>query len=223
MPELRLLVSATGTEVGKTWVSRGICRAWKRRGHEVRGLKPMETGVDPVALDATALARAAGHPPVHHGFYRVKPPVAPLTATRMGEPAPPPLDALAAAIDTASTERTLVEAAGGVLVPITESETVLELFAKLSGPLVLVTRDALGVLSHTLTAVEAVQRRGLDLVAIVLTPGPSAERDPSVITNASLLAELTGVTTFSIARCEDDDDALADELEASGLIDTLAR
>ena len=222
-PQPRMIaIGATGTEVGKTWVSRGIARAWRRRGYEVRALKPLETGVEPTALDASALSRAAGHPPIHEGFYRVRPPVAPLAATRMGEDAPPSIPQLVGAVERAAGEhpRVLVEAAGGVLVPITAETFVVDLFAALGeaegARLVLVTRDGLGVLSHTLAAVEACRARGVTPLAIAMTP--ANDDDPSMQTNRALLAELAGVDCFVVPRTHDDDDALADAIEASGLM-----
>lgn len=224
---LMVAVGATGTEVGKTWVSRGIARAWCHRGHEVRALKPMETGVEPIALDARDLARAAGHAPIHEGFYRARPPVAPLAATRMGEDAPPSVPQLVAAVERAAREhpRVLVEAAGGVLVPITAKTFVVDLFAALGAAaaarLVLVTRDELGVLSHTLAAVEACRARGVSPVAIAMTP--ARRDDPSMETNRALLSELTGVDCFAVPHTDDDDDALADAIEASGVMARIER
>ena len=57
-----LFITATGTDCGKTWLTRGLARALTQRGLRVAALKPIETGVVDRPLDATALAQAAGEP-----------------------------------------------------------------------------------------------------------------------------------------------------------------
>ena len=57
-----IFVTGSGTEVVKTWFSRALCTALRRRGLDVAALKPLETGCNPDPLDATALARSCGKP-----------------------------------------------------------------------------------------------------------------------------------------------------------------
>lgn len=210
----RLLVSGTGTGVGKTWVTRGLARALARRGLGVVAIKPIETGCDPTPQDALALARACGRPELAsaHGLYRVRPPLAPWAATLEGEP---PLDlphivhvtdALCQGADVA-----LVEGAGGVRVPLDEDRDILDLSRLLQAPLLLVAADRLGVLSHVLTANDAASARAVRIEAVVLTgPGDGA----SVRTNREILAARLPCPLLRFpAVTEDDDERLADAAE----------
>jgi dethiobiotin synthetase len=68
----------------------------------------------------------------------------------------------------------LIEGIGGVMVPLDERHTVLDWMAALNIPVLLVTGNYLGTLSHTLTALDALRRRGLGLKALVVNATPDA-------------------------------------------------
>ena len=67
----------------------------------------------------------------------------------------------------------LIEGIGGIMVPLTEQHTVLDWMAALGIPLVLVTGTYVGSLSHTLTCLDVLARRGLTVKTLVVnnTPG----------------------------------------------------
>ncbi|HJL19243.1 MAG TPA: dethiobiotin synthase [Sandaracinaceae bacterium LLY-WYZ-13_1] len=189
----RLFVTATGTEVGKTWLTRGLAAALRARGRRVAAIKPLETGCRPDPSDALALAEACGRPELANapGLYRAERPLAPYAANLAGESAPD-LDALVDATRALAddAEVALVEGAGGLLVPLDATRTIADLVAALGTPVVLVARDRLGVLSHTLTAFESAERRGIDVRAVVLSCSPEAsDEDPSPRSNRRILAE----------------------------------
>lgn len=219
-----VFVTATGTGCGKTWLTRGLAAALLRAGRSVAAIKPIETGVDPRAFDAEALARACGRPGLANasGLLRARSPLSPYAATLEGELPVIEPSALAAAVRQLAAEAdvALVEGAGGLLVPLTRLHDTRDLASALGWPLLLVARDALGTLSHTLTAIEAASTRGLEVRAIVLTRGPWSTDDPSVRTNLRILAERSPAPVLSFPACEDEDEALA--RAAAPLIDALA-
>lgn len=203
-------VTGTGTGEGKTFVTRGLARHARRLGMNVAAIKPLETGVAPLALDAIALARAAGRPELADlpGLYRVAPPVAPLTATLRGELPVPPNAALCDVVRSVAADLLLVEGAGGVLVPLDHERSIADLIASLGLPAILVARNALGVMSHTRAAFEALAHRAIPIAAVVLTEhGPS---DDSQRDNLSVLARLLPAPVIRVPSATDDDDALAD-------------
>lgn len=203
-------VTGTGTGEGKTYVTRGLARHARRLGVNVAAIKPLETGVAPLALDAIALARAAGRPELANlpGLYRVAPPVAPLTATLRGERPVPPNAALRDVVRSVAADLLLVEGAGGVLVPLDHERSIADLIASLGLPAILVARNALGVMSHTRAAFEALAHRSIPVAAVVLTEhGPS---DDSQRDNLSVLAGLLPAPVIRVPSAADDDDALAE-------------
>src|SRR5205807_4350976 len=63
----------------------------------------------------------------------------------------------------------LIEGIGGVMVPLDEHRTVLDLMSVLRIPIVLVTGSYVGTISHTLTALEVLARRNLDIAAVAVS------------------------------------------------------
>lgn len=218
-----LFVTGTGTGVGKTVVTRSLTAHLKASSFPVVSLKPLETGCDPDALDAIALATACGKPELARDprFYRVAPPLAPYAATLSGSP-PPDFDGLVRTCRALAegSSLCLVEAAGGLLVPLDANRTMAEFALALGSRLVLVAPDRLGVLSDTLAIVEAATRRDLPIAAVVLNRGAHPP-DPSQQHNAQILAERTRlpVTVFEPAGL--DDASLIAAVQESGLLDHL--
>ncbi len=220
-------ITGSGTGVGKTWVTRGLARAMATRGLDVVAVKPIETGCDPNPSDAEALARACGKGALANASapYRAEPPVAPLAATMMGHspPASPAALAYACQLLSADADFLLVEGAGGILVPINEEQNIADLALCLDLPIVLISADALGTLSYTLTAYESARARGLRISAIILTATQPKDPDISTITNANLLDGLIpDCPVLVMPYCEDDDDdALAKMVQDAAILEAV--
>ena len=208
-----VFISATGTNVGKTWVTRGLARALLRQKLIVAAIKPIETGVTTSPADALALGHACKRPELAHapGLIRAAPPVTPYAAV---------LDGTLHAIDHHALVQTLqelcvgsdialIEGAGGLLAPITQKHTNADLAHALHAPILLVARDALGTLSHTLTALECAKHRGVAVIGIVLVRGSWSAGDLSCATNLRILQERVHVPVLSFPESDDDDDELA--------------
>jgi dethiobiotin synthetase len=220
-----LFVTATATDSGKTFVTRGLARSAARTGARVAALKPIETGVAPDPRDAVALALAAGRPELAHDpeLYRALLPLAPYAvALESGEP-PPDVPRLIARVRVLARESDvlLVEGAGGLLVPIDRDRTMADLAQALALPLLMIACDQLGVLSSVLTCVESALSRGLRVTAVILSQHGAASDDPSPRTNQRILQERLPFPVLSFPRCADDDDALADAVDRVGLIEAL--
>lgn len=187
-------ITATGTGVGKTWLARAFVTACVQRGLRVAAIKPIETGVNPDPLDALQLAGACNDDRLAHaeGLYRAKEPLAPYAIETRGGPAVGSLSALAKRVRElgADADYTIVEGAGGVLVPLDREHTIADLASLLDLPTVLVARDELGVLSYTLTAIEALQTRNVAVRAVVLNHvGGGDPEDVSRSSNADVLSD----------------------------------
>lgn len=221
-----LFISGASTGVGKTFVTRSLAAALTSQGRRVAAIKPVETGIrDPDTSDAAALARACGRPEVAQdpGFYRGRLAVSPYAATLEGEPAPAPVRTLVDAVHRAArgAELTLIEGAGGLLVPLDRHVTMAELAAALGLPVLLVAPNGLGTLSSVLCAAESARERSLEIRAVVLVDPEGPGDDPSVRTNARILDERLGTPVFEFPRTQNSDEALANAAITSGLLAAL--
>lgn len=215
---IRIGVTGTDTGVGKTVVSCALAAGLRRAGLRVAALKPVETGVafDDPARDGARLSRAAGDilPLVETAPITLPDPVAPLVAARAcGRPIDIGFldDVVRAAASKA--DALIVEGAGGLLVPVTQSLAYDDLFERWRLEVVLIAANRLGVINHTRLTLAHLRRRGLTLRALVLNQLDTSP-DRSARDNAALLAEVEGVHVIETQRLDSADDfvSLSDQL-----------
>jgi dethiobiotin synthetase len=187
-----IFITATGTDVGKTYVAASLIRHLRQMGRLVDALKPVVSGFDPeqaVASDPGVLLHALGLPVTMAEIDRISPwrfgaALSPdLAARREGRGID--VDAVVAFCQTAIDQRRdilLIEGVGGVMVPLDEQRTILDVMMALQLPLILVAGSYLGTISHTLTALDALYRRNLKVVATIVseTPGSTVALDDAV-------------------------------------------
>ena len=188
-------ITGTDTGVGKTLVSCALIKEFQRRQIKALGLKPICCGDRADTLKFWELSDRKIPinliNPIHLPY-----PVAPVS-----QPCPP-WPTLLRRVQraflkcvTKDTRILLVEGAGGLLCPITRKQTMRELAKTLHLPLVLVARDRLGVLNHTLLTLEAAQSAGLKCAAIVLNR-IKQKSDSSSNTNRHALSQLTNIPIY---------------------------
>lgn len=167
-----LFITATDTGAGKTYVTAGLARLWRREGRPFRVCKPVATGAESEwSEDTRLLAEASGDADLQAITpYTFAVAAAPSVAARLAGTTLR-LEDLAAAVRRRAVEgnAVLVEGVGGLLCPLTERETIADLALELALPLIVVARRSLGTLNHTLLTVETAQRRGLRLAGVVVT------------------------------------------------------
>jgi dethiobiotin synthetase len=171
-----LFVTGTDTEVGKTVVAGAIADWFRRRGARVAVLKPAATGCvrrreGLVSEDAEFLAACADarFPLDLICPQRYVEPLAPAVAA---ERAKQPLDweAIARSIRLMAAEADvmIVEGVGGVMVPMDDRHSVLDMAGWLKLPAVVVARPNLGTINHTLLTVNALRSAGVAVAGVVV-------------------------------------------------------
>lgn len=194
-----VFVTGTDTEIGKTFVSACLVRAWN-----AEYWKPMQTGLDldpgdTATVQALSLCAAGRtHPPA----LALRAPLSPEdAAAREGIRFDP---------DTLSLPPgdgvLVVEGAGGVLVPLDGNTLTAALIARLSLPVVLVARSTLGTINHTLLSLQALRARGIPVLGVILN-GPLSPGNRAAIERhgkVRVLAELPWMDDpgpEAVARC----------------------
>lgn len=182
-----VVVTGTGTEIGKTTVGEALLLALGRRGVRAAGIKPVESGAIGPDSDALRLQKASSFHVKHSGI-RLSEPLSPhLAARRDGIVVDVDRLARDARLCLADVDVLLVELAGGLFTPVTDHLLNADLAARLApDALLLVAPDRLGALHDTIATVRAAAAAGLTVDAIVLVAPVHA--DASTGTNASELA-----------------------------------
>lgn len=186
-----LVVTGTGTGVGKTIATAALASTARRAGVDVAVCKPVQTGTDAGDDDLTEVTRLTGLTNVV-GLARYPQPLAPLAAAEQAGKSLPSrgnVVKLIRAIDRPG-QLTLVEGAGGLLVEIADAGVTLRDVAADLGAAVLVVATAeLGTLNHTALTVESIAVQGLSCAGLVIGTWPL---QPGVVENSnrSALARL---------------------------------
>ena len=177
----RLIVTGTDTDIGKTVFAAGLAAAlgayyWK----------PIQAGVDPQG-DKERVAALSGLSPerILPEAYRLATSASPHLAAR--------IDGVDISLDRLALPRVdgplVVEGAGGVLVPVSESLLMADLFAYWGQHALLCARTGLGTINHSLLSIEALRSRGARLAGIAFIGDPHAE-------NERIVPELAGVPSL---------------------------
>jgi dethiobiotin synthetase len=181
-----VFITATGTDIGKTFIACGLIGELRARGRGVEALKPVITGFDPGASqtsDTGRLLLALGETPTAERIaaaspYRFREPLSPdMAASREGTAIDfAALTAHGRSAIAARRDALIIEGIGGIMVPLDDRHTVLDLMVALDLPLILAAGSYVGTLSHTLTALDVLDRAGLKVAAVVVneTPGSAA-------------------------------------------------
>ena len=199
-----LVVSGTGTELGKTVTTAAVAALAVRAGRSVAVLKPAQTGVVPGEPgDVDEVVRLAGDAVTGVELARYPEPLAPGTAAARSGLAPVRPWEVAEAVQkvAAAHDLVLVEGAGGLLVRFDAEGSNLADAARLLGaPVLVVAAAGLGTLNSVELTGEALRARGLRQAGVVIGSWPReaglAERcnvrDLPVVAGADLLGAVPG-------------------------------
>lgn len=211
-PPSAFLVVGAGTAVGKTVLSAALARAAARAGVPLAYVKPVQSG-HPPDDDAAFVAAAAAPAPAGSSvlLHALGPPASPDLAARLAGAAPLADDALLAHVRAelaAAAERgahALVEGAGGVLSPFPAGTPQADVLRALALPAVLVGDPALGGVSNTLAAREALLVRGFQVPAVVFFEADTPLRENAATVRRVVDAEADPTTAvFSAPRLPED-------------------
>ncbi|MEJ2409300.1 MAG: dethiobiotin synthase [Novosphingobium sp.] len=168
-----IIVTGTDTGIGKTVFAAALASAlnacyWK----------PIQAGIEEDGTDAQRIARLGGLPceQVLPETYCLATPCSPHLAAEIDGVAIDPARLALPQVDGAL----VVEGAGGVLVPISRSETYADQFARWDKPVVLAARTQLGTINHTLLSIEALRSRGVPLLGVAFIGDPVEDSEATI-------------------------------------------
>jgi dethiobiotin synthetase len=174
----KLLIAAVGTGIGKTLVTSILCHQLTQLGRAAIAIKPVVSGfrADDQDSDPALILRSLGKTPSRQAIAEIAPwrfaaSVSPHLAARSerGGPSLPEVNAFCRECERGKGDILLIEGAGGIMTPLGEDYTVLDLAASLGHPVALVTGSYLGAISHTLTALSVIRARGLPVRGVIVS------------------------------------------------------
>ena len=167
----RIFITATNTDIGKTYVTTQLLQHYASLGYNVAAIKPIETGVEERPHDGTALLAL---------MQRLNPATADLTISdivpiQYALPAAPYCANNAEPVDLSAVGRAIekieplcdiliIEGAGGLYVPIDKETMMIDLIPRYRARALLVSHCRLGCINDTLLSVKAMREKGLDFL-----------------------------------------------------------
>lgn len=223
-----LFITGTGTDVGKSIVTSSLLRSLYKKEFPVLAVKPIQTGVNINTVkqdgDVSLYTSALHGLECHNNFcsldsiYRIK------TLHTFSLPASPHLASAKEGITLHCKdlkdeiyrlyEHTIkeygidapliLEGAGGVLVPINQEETTLDLVELLNIPVLIVMKNTLGALNHILLTIDAIRQRGLNILGIVATESEARNphNDLLLADNINYLRQNTNIPVWELSYIE---------------------
>jgi dethiobiotin synthase len=170
-----LFVTGTDTGVGKTTLAAALLHRYRNSG-SLKYWKPVQTGIEQDD-DTSSVLKLSGctDAELHAAGVRLPKPVAPYLAAELAGTRVTIADVLHYVVEEPSHVRWIVEGAGGVLVPLNESESMIDLMVALGLPVLIASRSTLGTINHTLLTLEALRRRNLEIAGVVLVGNKDAD------------------------------------------------
>lgn len=188
---MALFITGTGTDVGKTLFSALVMT---RYAHQLglRYLKPIQTGDNSDRATVTQLSgleSAYFLPELYHFRLAAAPHFAAESEGRAID-----ADALVTAVAQYRSEKTIIELAGGLMVPLSRYYTNLDLVRTVGFPTVLVAATGLGTINHTVLAYNALKEAGIKCLGIFFI----GRENPLRADNIRTIIDMTGATNLGL-------------------------
>lgn len=188
-----IAIVGTDTGVGKTAVAAGLGRMFQDAGKKVAYLKPAQSG----GTSDTDFVRSVLKLPDESWAcpYQYSKPLAPYPAC-LEDGQPMDFDVVKKAYDRLAENHdiVLVEAAGGLLVPVNEKQLQSDMIASLEIPAVFVVRPTLGTINHSLLSFREAERTGIPVLGFIVNQTDWTDQaDPSVKDNPRIISQFSGI------------------------------
>lgn len=202
----KLFITGISTDVGKTIVSAIVTEAL-----EADYWKPVQAG-DLDNADAHKVKRliSNGKTVIHPNSYGLKTPMSPHAAAE--------IDGISINLKNIEEPKTsnhlVIEGAGGLLVPLNNNQTILDLI-KPDYNVIVVSRHYLGSINHTLLTLEALKAKKIPVFGIIFSGDehPSTEKIIKSMGNTPILGRINNEPYFDKNVVKEYADKLLPELE----------
>ena len=195
-------VTATGTNIGKTFFVKNYCLDLIAKGIKISAIKPIISGFDDKDLssDSAKILKILGQNLNKQNLDKISPYrfSAPLSPNIAADLENKPIDFLELIkfcqdkiyLAKKNNEYLLIEGAGGIMTPITNNKTFADLIVSLDIPAILISDTYLGTISHTLTAIKTMEAYKINIDRIVLNNHTNSTNNKNIIETLKTMTNL---------------------------------
>jgi len=202
-------ITGTDTGVGKTYITAQLCNMFRQAGFDVGVMKPISSGG---RADAQYLLKQTGLKdpidlvnPIHF-----KPPVAPTIAAKLAGQSINirRIFSCYKKLKAIHKDGILIEAVGGVLVPLAKNYLVVDLIKALRLPAIIIIRPTLGTINHTLLTIDALKARKVPISGFIVNYGLPGNKPKTRLERLTaklspqIIEQISGVREINIVPAE---------------------
>ncbi len=200
---MQVFVTGTDTDIGKTVITAGLAAVMQSLGYKAGVYKPFQSGAEEkngflISPDLSYVKQLDFYVETLC-TYLLKPPTAPYIAAEIDGVN---INLSTVRRDFETLKRTceimLVEGAGGLMVPVTKDELMVDVAKMLDIPVVIVIRPNLGTINHTLLTINQAKAAGLDIAGVIINRYPLQTNDIAIKTAPRLIEEYSDVDILGI-------------------------
>lgn len=204
------LILGVGTDIGKTFFLEEICKNLRQKKTALEAIKPIMSGFgdDDKNSDSAKIITALGKKLSKENLDEITPwrfeqPISPHFAGKINFSEVKKFCSKKIAQAKKTKQLLFIEGAGGVMTPINDKKTFLDLAAELEIPILLLTANYLGAISHTLCAVAALKSRKISIENIIFNEGLPTSRKSSLVNDSEVMQTIenfTKIKTISLRK-----------------------
>jgi dethiobiotin synthetase len=172
----KIFITGVDTDIGKTFVSIGLCKNLFEKGCKVGYFKPLQSGayLENGILKAPDIEELKKVVSIPNGYsYLLKGEVSPYLASKLSD-VKINFEKIKKDIEdfSSSLDITVIEGAGGLYCPCCDNKTFADLIKELNIPVIIVSTPSLGRLNHILMTVECAKEKNIEIKGIIINKMP---------------------------------------------------
>lgn len=200
----KYFITATGTGIGKTFITCNLIRQIKAQGKTVRAIKPIISGWEDSDTDThKIIAALAGGNIDDISPWRLTAPLSPDIAAKKDGVTIDFAEVINFCEPPADADYLLIEGVGGVMVPINQNKTIADLIEALAIPAILVAGTYLGSISHTLTAIAALKQHNIKIQKLIINQSKDCAGADEIVKTISNFTDVPIVFVPYGGDCKD--------------------
>ena len=185
-----IFVTGSDTDVGKSYVSGGICCELADNNETVGYLKPFQSGVIEGVLSDADKIQTLRKDIITKSSYITNTPSTPLISAEIDNVE---FDLAKITADyeilKKNCQNVIVEGSGGIYVPVKKGVLMIDIIKRLNIPALIVARPDLGTINHTLMTIDCLINNDIKVLGVVISDYPDKTTDP-VLTRVKEMIEL---------------------------------
>jgi len=205
---MNIFITSTDTDVGKTYVSKGIVKELIKRGKKTGYFKPLQSGIVPNILsDADNVKQGPKDTSnlIIKNSYITNTPCTPSISAE--------IDGVQISIDKIESDYkelekecdiVVTEGSGGLFVPVNDDCLISDVIQRLNLPAIVVARPNLGTINHILLTIKAMRSLNIKILGVVISNYPKKTDDPAILTAPKLIERFGAVKILDIIKENED-------------------